>query len=142
MVRILGSVRLRAVRSPHFCRRLTHLSLHPRANISRPFRLSSTPVVSSQAQACPHRTPSCPPSRRRAALAHPPPPDPAQPHHIPLPHPSSALLAPVNRLSQRAHVNMIRGQRLCGRCMEESESVRDEPVSHRRTPTIPRRRQH
>ena len=86
-----------------------------------------------------------PPSRRRATRAHfctTLPPGPVRPHDIPLPHSSSALLAAVNRLRQWAGTNMIRGQRFRGRCMKEPESARDEPVSRRRTPAIPRRRRH
>ena len=117
----------------------------PRANIQRPFRhldFHTHPSFLPRPRSSPLERRDCPPNRRRATPTRPLPPGPTRPHHIPLPHPSSALLAPINRLWQRARTNTIRGQRLCGRCVEEPEQARDEPVSRRRTPAIPWRRQH
>ena len=103
------------------------ISLSPstlRANIPRPLRhldFHTHPPFLSRPRSSPLERRDCPPNRRRAAPACSLPPGPARPHHIPLPHPSSALLAPINRLWQRARTNTIRGQRMCGRCVEEPE---------------------
>ena len=137
------------VRLPlHLCRSSQLISLSPstpRANIPRPLRhldFHTHPPFLSRPSSSPLERRDCPPNRRRAAPACSLPPGPARPHHIPLPHPSSALLAPVNRLRQRARTNTIRGQRLRWRCMEEPEQASDEPVSRRRIAAIPWRRQH
>ena len=92
---------------------LSHSSLSlslPRAHIPRPFRYlyvhthtSFLPRPRSTTLQRRHRTPT----PRRATPTRPLPPGPPRHHHIPLPHSSSAILAPINRLWKWARTDTL-----------------------------------